>query len=62
MNERNTSRWIVISFEKKFNEKIETPYVKSGDQLADIFTKEIDPESFEENTCKLGRLIYIPPA
>ena len=41
--------------------EIETPYVKSEDQLADIFTKGLYPGPFEKITSKLGLYdIYIP--
>jgi len=34
--------------------EIKTPFVKSGDQLADIFTKELYINAFENITYKLG--------
>jgi hypothetical protein len=34
--------------------EIETPSVKSGDQLANIFTKGLYINAFENITCKLG--------
>jgi hypothetical protein len=40
--------------EKVQSKEIETPYVKSGEQLADIFTKGLDPRPFEDNSSKLG--------
>ena len=41
--------------------EIETPYIKSEDQLADVFTKGLDPGPFEKITSKLGLYdIYIP--
>ena len=47
--------------EKVQAKEIETPYVKSQDQLADIFTKGLIPKAFEEITCKLGLTdIYNP--
>jgi hypothetical protein len=47
--------------EKIQSKEIETPYVKSGDQLADIFTKGLDPRLFERNSRNLGMIdIYIP--
>jgi len=47
--------------EKVQSKEIETPYVKSGDQLADIFTKGLDPGVFERNSYKLGMIdIYTP--
>jgi hypothetical protein len=42
--------------EKIQSKEIEAPYVKSGDQLADIFTKELDSKSFQENIDKLGMI------
>jgi hypothetical protein len=44
--------------EKNHSKKIKTPFVKSKDQVADIFIKELEPISFEENSNKL-RLIDI---
>jgi hypothetical protein len=47
--------------EKVQSKEIETMYVKSGDQLADMFTKGLDPGVFERNSCKLGMIdIYTP--
>ena len=47
--------------EKVQAKEIETPYVKSQDQLADIFTKGLIPKTFERITCKLGLTdIYNP--
>ena len=41
--------------------EIETPFVRSKDQLADIFTKGLDPKPFEANVSKLGFIdIYNP--
>ena len=41
--------------------EIETPYVKSEDQLADIFTKGLIPKAFETIISKLGLIdIYNP--
>jgi hypothetical protein len=41
--------------------KIKTPFVRSQDQLADIFTKGLEPRPFEENTRKLELIdIYNP--
>ena len=34
--------------------EIETPFVKSEDQLADIFTKGLSAKVFENISCKLG--------
>jgi hypothetical protein len=40
---------------KKFHSKeIETSFVRSQDQVADIFIKGLEPKSFEENLDKLG--------
>jgi hypothetical protein len=36
------------------SKKIETPYVKSGDQLADMFTKGLNPGVFERNLASWG--------
>jgi hypothetical protein len=33
---------------------METPFVRSEDQLADIFTKGVEPIPFEVNASKLG--------
>jgi hypothetical protein len=38
--------------------EIETPFVRSEDELADIFTKGLEPKSFDKLTSKL-RLIEI---
>ena len=47
--------------EKIQSKEIETPYVKSEDQFADVFTKGLDPGPFEKITGKLGLYdIYIP--
>jgi hypothetical protein len=47
--------------EKIQEKEIETPFVKSQDQLADIFTKGLEPRPFKENTNKLGLIdIYNP--
>jgi hypothetical protein len=35
------------------SKEIETPYVKSEDQLVDIFTKGLDSGLFNENSTKL---------
>jgi hypothetical protein len=40
--------------EKVQEKEIEIRYVKSEDQLADIFTKGLDPGPFGENSYKLG--------
>jgi hypothetical protein len=43
------------------SKKIETQFVRSNDQLTDIYTKGLDPKSFEENIDKLGLIdIYNP--
>jgi hypothetical protein len=47
--------------EKVQAKEIETPYVKSENQLADIFTKGLDPGPFGENSRKLRMIdIYNP--
>ncbi|KAJ4754876.1 Copia protein [Rhynchospora pubera] len=47
--------------EKIQTKEIETPYVKSKDQLADIFTKGLSFKTFEDISCKLGLYdIYKP--
>ena len=47
--------------EKIQAKEIETPFVRSGDQLADVFTKGLDPKPFEGNIGKLGLIdIYTP--
>jgi len=47
--------------EKVQAKEIETPFVKSKDQLADVFTKGLDPTHLETITSKLGMYdIYIP--
>ena len=47
--------------EKVQAKEIETPFVRSEDQLADVFTKGLDPKPFEEITSKLELLdIYNP--
>jgi hypothetical protein len=40
-------------WEKNQAKKIETPFVRSEDQLADIFIKGVEPTPFEANTNKL---------
>ena len=40
--------------EKNQEKVIETPYVKSRDQLADNFTKGLMPRPFEDISSKLG--------
>ena len=47
--------------EKVQAKEIETPYIRSEDQLADIFTKGLDPKQFDKIIDKLGLYdIYIP--
>jgi ATP sulfurylase len=47
--------------EKIQSNEIETPFVKSENQLVDVFTKGLDPGPFHENVDKLGMFnIYIP--
>jgi hypothetical protein len=47
--------------EKIQAKEIETPFVKSEDQLADVFTKELSHKTFENIICKLGLYdIYTP--
>jgi hypothetical protein len=47
--------------EKIQTKEIEAPFVRSKDQLADIFTKGLEPRPFEENMSKLGLIdIYNP--
>ena len=47
--------------EKIQAKEIETPYVRSEDQLADVFTKGLDPKPFEKIVSKLGLIdIYNP--
>ena len=47
--------------EKIQSKEIETPFVRSEEQLADIFTKGLDQRSFEKNNSKLGLIdIYTP--
>jgi hypothetical protein len=47
--------------EKNQSSEIETPFVKSDDQLADVFTKGLDPGLFQKNIDKLGMFdIYTP--
>jgi hypothetical protein len=40
--------------EKIQSKEIETPFVKSEDQLADILTKGLNVKAFENISCKLG--------
>ena len=47
--------------EKVQAKEIETPFVRSENQLADVFTKGLDPKPFVEIKSKLGLLdIYNP--
>jgi hypothetical protein len=47
--------------EKIQAKEIETPFVKSEDQLADVFTKGLSHKTFENIICKLGLYdIYTP--
>jgi hypothetical protein len=47
--------------EKIQAKEIETPFVKSEDQLADVLTKSLEPTPFEANILKLGLIdIYNP--
>jgi hypothetical protein len=47
--------------EKLQSKEIEAPFVRSKDQLADIFTKGLEPRMIENNTYKLGVInIYTP--
>ena len=48
--------------EKIQAKEIETPYVKSEDQLADIFTKGLEPSLFNRNTSKLGLIDLFNPS
>jgi hypothetical protein len=41
--------------------EIETPYVKSEDQLADVFTKTLDSRKFQANIDKLGMINVFSP-
>jgi hypothetical protein len=55
MSGPNILKWIAITSEKKIQTKeIETPFVKSEDHLADIFTKGLSAKVFENILCKLG--------
>jgi hypothetical protein len=49
--------------EKLQSKEIKTPFVRSEDQLTDIFTKGLEPRAFENNMHKFGMInIYIPLA
>jgi hypothetical protein len=43
-----------LTREHDFRTLIDTQFVRSNGQLADIFTKGLDPKPFEENIDKLG--------
>ena len=43
-----------LTKEKLKNKIINLPFVKSKDQLADILTKAVTSEAFEQTLCKLG--------
>jgi hypothetical protein len=47
--------------QKNQAKEIETPFIRSEDQLADVFTKELDPKSFQENKNKLGMINVFSP-
>jgi hypothetical protein len=42
--------------------EIETPIIRSEDQLADVFTKGLEPRPFNENTGKLGLIDIFNPS
>jgi hypothetical protein len=47
--------------EKIQDKEIETPYVKSNDQLADMFNKSLPPKQLNATLCKLGMInLYMP--
>jgi hypothetical protein len=47
--------------EKIHSKEIETLFMRSKDQVADIFTKGLEPGMFNDNTIKLGMIdIYTP--
>jgi hypothetical protein len=47
---------------KKIQAKeIDTLFVRSEDQLADIFTKGLESKPFQENTVKLGMINIFSP-
>jgi hypothetical protein len=47
--------------EKIDSKIIEIPFVRSGEQLADILTKAVSSKVFNESLCKLGMIdIYVP--
>jgi hypothetical protein len=47
--------------EKNQSREIETPFVKSENQLSDVFTKGLEPKPFKKNIDKLGMInIYTP--
>ena len=39
---------------EKLEQVISLPFVRSKDQLADILTKEVTAEAFEDTLCKLS--------
>jgi hypothetical protein len=47
--------------EKIQAKEIETSYVKSEEQLADMFTKGLDSKKFQENIVKLGLINVFSP-
>ena len=47
--------------EKIQAKEIETPFVRSGDQLADVFTKGLEPKPFDTNIGKLGLVDIFTP-
>jgi hypothetical protein len=47
--------------EKLQSKEIETPYVKSENQLADVFTKGLDASKFQKNIFKLGIINIFSP-
>ena len=47
--------------EKIDSKIIEIPFVRSGEQLADMLTKAVSSKVFNESLCKLGMIdIYVP--
>jgi hypothetical protein len=47
--------------EKNQSKEIKTPYVKSEDKLADIFTKGLNSKPFQENIDKLEMINVFSP-
>jgi hypothetical protein len=41
--------------------EIKTPYVKSEDQLVDVFTKTLDSRKFQDNINMLGMINVFTP-